>query len=458
MDYENLSIEYKAQYTDRIKYEVIAFANTGGGSIYIGIDDQRQVMGVENPDNTMLQVSNMLRDSISPDITSCSDVTIQKMDGKEVVVVSVVSGSDKPYFLKEKGLTSAGVYIRHGSSSVPASEQRIREMLIETSGYSYEKAISVIQDLTFETLATAFDSRKLKFGDAQKRSLGFVGSNGLYTNLALLFSDQCPHIIRAARFCGTEKVEFQDRKDFSGSILKQVADATEYVLKYNQLHAKVIGFLREDNYDYPEDALREAIFNAVIHRDYSNQAQNIQLSIFDDKVRISNPGALLDGYSKEDLYNGISARRNPGVAEIFYRLVLIEAYGTGFPKIINAYDKYDRKPSIVSTKVSFVIDLPNTNFVSSDDKNDGTDYYARFRHADIEVRENEEPRYYAIQASPRTEQIVELLNRHGVITRDQLQEKLGVSQATAILDIKNLLLRGIIKKVGQGKQTQYELK
>lgn len=188
---ESKTVEFKRQYMDDVKYAVFAFANTDGGKIYVGINDDGSVHGVENPDTVMLQAMNMIRDAIRPDVTVSVDCDTESMQGKNVVVLTIQRGTARPYYLASKGIRPAGVYVRQGASSVPASETAILQMIKETSGDSYEESRSLNQQLTFNAADAYFANTNIPFGEAQKRSLHLINTDGTYSNLAMLLSDQC---------------------------------------------------------------------------------------------------------------------------------------------------------------------------------------------------------------------------------------------------------------------------
>ena len=241
---ESLTIEFKEKYTDEIKKTVVAFANTAGGSIYIGISDDGDAVGVENADEVMLQASNSVRDSIRPDVTMFTSYHVDKIDDKDVVVIEVQKGTACPYYLENKGIRPSGVYVRQGASSVPATADAIRKMIKESDGDSYEAIRCTNQDLTFEYAKSEFRKADIEFCVNQHKTLKILNDDNMYTNLAELLSDQCVHTIKAAAFDGTEKVNFNDRAEFGGSVLKQVNDAYDYINRYN-LHIQNLRIFTE---------------------------------------------------------------------------------------------------------------------------------------------------------------------------------------------------------------------
>ena len=323
----------KSMVTDDIKKEIIAFANSKGGTLYIGVNDDGSVCGIIDTDAAALQISNMIRDNIKPDLSLFVNYETINTDGNEILKVTVQRGTDKPYYLSGKGLRSAGVYIRQGFSSAPATDFVIRQMIKETDGDSFEEMRSLDQDLSFQTADKEFDQRKISFGEVQKKTLGVIGQDGLYTNLALLLSDQCPHVIKAAVFEGEGQNEFKNRKEFAGSLFQQMNDVYAFIDFYNETRASFDKLYRIDHKSYPEAALREALLNCLVHREYGINSSTL-ISIYSNRIEFTSIGGLLPGITIRDIMMGISACRNPKLADIFYRLSLIEAYGTGVQKII----------------------------------------------------------------------------------------------------------------------------
>ena len=334
------------------------------GKIYIGLDDDGSVEGIEDADGEMLRLSNMIRDAVRPDVTMFVSCSCENMQEKLVIVITVQKGTECPYYLASKGLRPEGVFVRQGASSVPATENAIRKMIKETDGDSFEKMRSLNQELTFKAATQEFDARKIPFGDGQFKTLRLKNEDGLYTNLALLLSEQCSHTIKAAVFEGGTKTVFKDRREFDGSLLKQLNDAYAYISQFNRVRAEFSGLYRNDHRDYPEEALREALLNALVHRDYSYSASTL-ISILDDRIEFVSVGGLVKGVSISDIMLGVSVTRNEWLANVFYRLALIEAYGTGVPKILQNYEGCPVQPRLECSDNAFKMTLPNQNSTQS---------------------------------------------------------------------------------------------
>ena len=238
---EDSNTEFKREYTIDIKKEVIAFANSGGGVIYVGRDDEGNSYPLADVSDTLTKTTNSIRDGILPDVTMF--VRYETDDGG--ITVTVQEGTHKPYFLPEKGLKPSGVYVRQGASSVPASYEQIREMIKLTDGDKYEAARSLTQELTFNAATEEFARCGAAFGENQMRTLGVIGADGLYTNLGLLLSNQCAHTVKFGVFSGTKKGEFKTRKEIDGSIFKQMRSSFDFLSLSNNLAATFSGLIHE---------------------------------------------------------------------------------------------------------------------------------------------------------------------------------------------------------------------
>ena len=433
---ENLTTEYQREYTDDIKYTAVAFANTNGGKIYIGIQDDGIICGVENPDAVMLRITNMLRDAVRPDLTMFTDIAVETMQDRQVIVLTVNRGTARPYYLTGKGIRPEGVYVRQGSSSVPASETAILHMLRETGADSYENARSLIQDLTFSKTKEFFLKRGLAFEIQQQRTLHMIGEDGTYTNLAFLLSDQCTHSMKVAVFEGSKKTIFRDRKEISGSLLAQIEEAYAYIDRFNRTRSEFAGLDRVDQRDYPLEAIREALLNAIVHRDYSFSSP-ILISIFDDRIEFTNIGGLVRGVSYADIMLGLSVLRNQNLANVFYRLKLIEAYGTGILKINESYMDFDRKPCFEVTDHAFKLTLPNKNNALA----------RSVKNGDSSQRQPD--------SDDRQKLLLQLARERGYLTRKEVEKELGVSQATAILILRKMTENGLLTAKNNGKNRRY---
>lgn len=442
---ESETVELKEVVVDDIKKEIIAFANCDGGKLYIGVRDDGTVIGLDNADSVSLQISNMVRDAIKPDITMFLHYETIVENGKNVVVVDIQRGTDRPYYLAKKGMRPEGVYVRQGYSSVPATDTAIRRMIKETDGERFEAMRCLNQDLTFEATKKEFELRKTDFGAQQMRTLKLIDQDGLYSNLALLLSDQCVHTIKVAVFQGTDQTIFKDRREFTGSLMQQMNEVYDFIDFRNQTRATIEKLYRVDVRDYPEVAVREALLNLLVHRDYSFSASAF-ISIYEDRIEFVSIGGLMPGIDLEDVMVGISVCRNQDLANVFYRLHLIEAYGTGMGKIMKAYESMQVKPVIETTKNAFKIILPNIN--------------AKYEteNATVKTKSGTPVTVHTEKKlSDEEEKILEYARKHGAITRNDVIGLLEVSASTAARVIRKMVKTNLLEQKGKARNTHYTI-
>lgn len=452
--YEDNHTEYKREYTADIKKEVVAFANSNGGIIYVGRSDDGSSFPLANVDQTLTQITNSIRDSVYSDVTMFVDYEVSDSEIK----IIVQEGINKPYYLKEKGLKPSGVYIRQGASSVPASHEQIRNLIKMTDGDKFEVIRALDQELTFDAATEEFTNKGMVFEKSQMQTLGMISSDGLYTNLGLLLSDQCAHSIKFAVFNGTKKGQFKTRKEMNGSIFKQMRSAFDFLQLSNNLAATFSGLDRIEQYDYPEEAIREAMLNAIIHRDYSLSG-SIIVNLYDDRIEFVSIGGLMPGLQTEDLFLGVSQPRNEKLANVFYRLKHIEAYGTGLQRIMQYYEELDMKPIIDATSGAFRLTLPNMNYIkpisydAMGDNSDGFRTVNEFRRInyDASVKMKRKPK--------RQHQIIlNYLQQNFFITNEIVQKVLSVKQTRAYTIIREMINEGlIVKSSPDPKDNEYTL-
>ncbi len=423
---ESQTVELKRELNADFKKEVVAFANSDGGTIYVGVEDNGKPVGINDVEKTMQAIGNMIRDGIKPDLTAYTGIEEISQNGVSIICVTILRGTKRPYHLTEKGLKPTGVFVRHGVSSVPATDDMIRDMLRESGGMSFDKSRCILQELTFDYADKYFSECDVAFGEHQKRTLGLIDMDGYYTNAALLLSDQCEHSIKCAVYDGIGKMNFKMRKEYSGSILKQMEEAYEYISLSNNLNSTFDGLKRVEHPDYPDFALREALINAIVHRDY-DYSGSIIINIFDDRIEFVSLGGLVKGITVEDIKNGISQSRNTVIANIFYRLKLIESYGTGIKRILEAYQNQAIQPTFNPAAASFSVMLPK---MRSEIKSDVSD----------------------------KDKALEIFKAKKTLTRKELETHLGCSKSSAVKILNLLISENLIKKSGVARSVVYMIK
>ena len=428
---ENEFVELKRELTKDIKKEIIAFANSKGGTIYIGIDDTGKVVGLKDYNKDAEALSGMIREGIKSDLTLYTNIIIENIEGKKIIILKVMSGSNKPYYLADKGLKPSGVFVRHGNVSAPATDELIRKLILENHD-TFENQVSQNQNLNFIYLNSIFSDKQKELNNTKYKLLNIMNNDNLYTNLGLLLSDECPFTIKCAVFNGNNKLSFKDRKEFTGSVVKQLEDVLNYLNIINKISGRIINYKRVDIRDYPEFALRETILNAIIHRNY-NFSGSILVSVFDDRIEVTSLGGLMTGLSIDDIIAGVSQTRNKNLANIFYRLEYVENYGTGIGRMIDVYKEFNLKPEFITTDNSFKVILPNVNY-------------------------KKEKQDISINLLSQKDIIINYLKENDKIKREVVDVLFDISSARSKKILSEMVKENIIVKKGNGKNTYYILK
>ena len=359
---EKQNVEFKREYNEKVNKTMLAFLNTDGGTLYLGLDDGGAVYGLDGDmDEWYRKTVNSFRDSVTPDPTAYFNVKPEQREGKWILKITVDRGTAIPYCFTKYGLVPEGVWVRVGSNTVMATREHIRQMIKDNGMGQFILELSVEQNLTFDYAEKVFNKKEVAFSENQKRTLGLIRPDGRYSNLAIILSDQCPYSTKAAIFEGLNKEKFKDRKEFTGSLFKQIDDVLAYLHVYNRVRSTFEGAYRIDHPDYPNVTFREAYINALIHRDYYIEG-SVLVSMFDDRVEFMSLGGIMPGVTFDLMLAGVSVTRNEKLARVFHRLNIIEAYGTGIPRIYGAYENSYVKPEIPVVSGGFLIRVPNQNY------------------------------------------------------------------------------------------------
>lgn len=349
---EGRKLEFKQEIPQKsdLAKTVVAFANDAGGAIYIGIRDKpREIIGV--PEEKLLiteeQISNSIQDNCVPPIIP--EITFMQSENYYIIKVLVHKGSTPPYYIKRKGINE-GVYIRVGSISRQASPEMIAELTRKRHNISFDSELDfskTYDQLNIESFRKAFfETSKQELTENVLHKLELIRNDQttiLPTNALILLSDDelknrlFPFaIIECARFKGNDNSMFIDQKTITGNIITQSEEAYQFVLRHiSQETTGYEGVYRIDKWEYPVLAIREAIRNAIIHRDYSLTGSDIKIAIYDDRIEITSPGKLLSSIDYNDMESGQSEIRNKTLAPVFKMLGIIEKWGNGL-RLINS--------------------------------------------------------------------------------------------------------------------------
>ena len=337
---ETNRFENKEQLNEDFEQEVIAFLNyKEGGIIYVGINKNGQVVGVENTDLTQLQIKDRIKNNIQPSTLGLFDVTVETIDNKEVIKVIISSGTEKPYYLRKRGRTPEGCYIRIGSSKERMTERMIEEMFARRIKNSLKEIESPRQDLTFRQLKIHYEGNGMILNDNFARNLNLLTDEGKYNYNAYLLADENNISIKLVKYLGTSKMELIENQEYGYCCL---ITATQRILDRltaeNTVYTKIEYNGRKEVEMIDSKALKEAVINAMVHSDYTLTTTPI-IELYSDRIEITSGGGLPQGLSQEEFLEGVTAPRNKELIRVFKDVDLIENIGSGVLRILDAYDK-----------------------------------------------------------------------------------------------------------------------
>ena len=384
------------------------------------------MVGVKDAKSELDRISNMLADSIDPNLILNISLEIVEELGKEIIVIKVLKGTKRPYYLKSKGMTPEGVYIRFGATNKQATRDDIIKMMLEDNGVHFEDNISKEQELTFHALEREFEEKALELDNAKMKNMGLINESNLYTNLAYIVSDQNKFPIKIAMYKGNDKEEFLDQKELENmSVFEQLHEVERFLNLVVKIPAKIIGMKRVESPEYNLEVIRESLLNSIIHRDYSVYGSTL-INIYNNSIEIVNIGGLVGGLTIEAIKKGSSATRNPKLASIFHRLGYVEAYGSGIPRIMTKYQYQEKQPSIETTENSFFITFPKLDSVFESE------------NGELNI-------------------LIDYIKKQTKISRENVEELFDCSKTTALRILNKYVEKEIIKQVRIGNKTYYEL-
>lgn len=337
---ETNRIENKEQLNEDFEQEVIAFLNyKEGGIIYVGIRKDGQVVGIDNLDLIQLQIKDRIKNNIQPSTLGLFDVMVETIEGKEVIKVVISSGTEKPYYLRKKGRTAEGCYIRIGSSKERMTERMIDDMYAKRIKNTLKEIDSPRQELTFNQLKIYYEEHGLKLNDNFLQNLDLLTSEDKYNYNAFLLADENNISIKVVKYLGTDKMDLVKNQEYGYCCL---ITATQKVLDRleaeNTVYAKIEYKGRKEVEMIDSKALKEAVINAIVHNDYSYGNSPI-IELYSDRIEITSAGGLPQELSKNDFFNGVTAPRNKELIRVFKDIDLIENIGSGILRILKAYEK-----------------------------------------------------------------------------------------------------------------------
>jgi predicted HTH transcriptional regulator len=338
---ESNRIEYKREIdkSDKLEKAVVAFLNyNGGGEILVGIADDGSVYGVGDADESQRKIADRLGNNIRPKILGLFDVAVEKTDNKNVIRITISSGTQKPYYIRKKGMTPDGCFIRVGASAQPMTEAMIERMLQRRQVNSLSATAASRQKLSFEQLHIYYSEHRLKLNDRFEENLDLRNGDGLYNQLAYLLADNNGASVKVAKYAGTDKIDLVENEEYGyRCLITAVYRVLDKFAVENRTFAKITERNRLERKLINPVALREAFINAVVHNDYNLGWPAVEF--FTDRVAITSTGGLVEGFSQEDFFNGRSMLRNRELMRVFRDVELVEGLGSGMQRILKVYDR-----------------------------------------------------------------------------------------------------------------------
>ena len=388
------------------------------------------------------------------------NIGVDTIDGKSVIVVEIYPGASRPYYIKSLG-KEAGTYIRVSGTSRPADASILKDLELQGANQSFDEMICVGQKydaLHAEALCAAIKSymveaaktksEKEKIKDVTVQNLinwGVIknmdGTLAPTNAFALLTNNTFPFAkIQCALFKGTERVVFIDKRDFEGPLYEQIEEAYEFVLKHINLGAEINGLVRTDAYELPTEAIREAIVNATMHRNFLDRAC-VQVAVYDDRVEITSPGMLYGGLTIEQIKEGGSKIRNRCIAEVFSRMKIIESWGTGIKRMFSSCKEYGiREPELLEIGDSFRVNLyrPSYNQVHQSSPKSSL----KSSPKDVSVTQ---------------QKILDMIAENPKVTQTAMAEALDITSRAIKKNIKELTERGVVEHVGSSRSGYWQI-
>lgn len=412
---ENRFLEFKSEVSNSFLKTVSAFSNIGTGTIKFGYNDDGSVCGISNIDKTCLDIENKINDSITPN----PNFKFELDYNNKTIDLIVYEGLNKPYLYKSKA------YKRNDTATIEMDHLELQRAILEGKNMYFEE-LPYDGKLEFNYLKKIFKEKlNVELNNDIFKTLGLIDKNGNYNNAAAILADQ-------NNFSGIDIIKFgdnineiMDRGTLNGKSIFELYDfAFDYYNK-NYVYELIDGPERKVIHKIPENAFREALANALIHRTWDD-TPNIRISMLKDRISITSPGGLLSSVSKEEYLNGqVSKLRNPIIAHIFFRLKMIEMFGTGILRIKDLYKDLPVQPEFKIYDNSITVELPTID-------------------SKLNVTKDEQ-------------KILDYLNKGILATSGDIVIGTGLSKDKVLRLLKNLINNGYVKVNGIGKATKYSI-
>ena len=430
---EDKRTEFKVKLTDTLEKEVIAFLNTYGGNIFIGVDDKGNINGnLGNLDLLQRNIKDRIKDNIMPSTLGLFDVAINEKNGKKYVQIIVAKGNERPYYLRGMGMTPDSCFIRVGSSVESMNNETILNLFSKRTRNSLKNIKSPKQDLEFKTLKIYYQENGYEINDNFLKKLDLYDDNNEFNYIAYLLADNNNLSVQFAKYDGDDVYNLIENEDFGFcSLIKITNNILNKIMLENKTYTKIETPTRKEIKMYDYNAVKELITNALVHNDWCN-GYSPKFEMFDEKLVISSNGGIQEGVSQEEFLEGFSNPRNPELMRIFRDLTFVEQLGTGIQRVLKTYDKeiFEFYPNHIRVTVPF-----NKN---------------KFR--DEPLKSETHKNLNKLQNS-----IMNLIMDKPNITQEELARLLDVNKRTIIRNFKVLIDEKYIERIGANKNGYWQV-
>lgn len=430
---EDVRNEFKVKLTDKFEEEVISFLNTNGGNIFIGVNDKGNIVGVNgNIDLLQRTIKDRIRDNIMPSTLGLYDVIVLEKGNKKYIKVIIARGNERPYYLKGMGMTPDSCFIRIGSSIQCMTNEMINNEFSKRTRNSLKNIVSPKQDLTFSQLKIYYEEKGFHINNNFLKQLDLYTEDGRFNYNAYLLADNNSISIRFGKYDGTNSVDLIENEDFGNCcIIKATKNILNKLDIENKTFTKIEYPERKEIKMYDYIAVREAVVNAIVHNDWSNE-YSPKFEMFSDKLVISSNGGIQDSTTKEEFLEGFSLPKNKELMKVFNDLDLVEQMGTGIIRILQSYDK---------KSFEFFPNFIRVTFPYNENK---------FKSKKKEIKNN--------SLTEIQNNIISLILDSPTITQETLARLLDVNIRTIQRNIKTLIDMGLIERIGATKKGEWIVK
>jgi len=432
--------------TDQLEKEVVGFLNSReGGDLLIGVADDGQIVGVDDIDSVQRKIVDRIRNNIVPPVMGLYEVLTEAIDDRQVIRITVLSGAEKPYYIRSKGMSPDGVFIRVGSSTQPMTIDMIESVFSKRTRTSLKNISSPHQDLSFAQLKIYYEENDLPLTDQFARNLDLLTEDGKFNYFAYLLADINGVSIKIAKYSGSDKSDLVENKEFGYcSLIKVAFNVLNRFDIENVPMTKITSSIREETYPVDPISLREAIINAIVHNDFAREISPV-FEIYSDKIVITSAGGLPSDLSEDEFYQGFSAPRNRELMRVFKDVQLVEHIGSGIPRILKKYERSIFNFSANFLRITFPVPeavIARMNAIDADKVPISADKV--LIGADKMLVEN--PQYL---------KIINYLGSHESVTNSIVVRLLGVKSTRAKVILRNMVENNLLESLGENRSRRY---